>query len=110
MPVIQQIAEFDTVEEMKQFEIDYITQYKEKYKLINQTPGGDWISPQTHSRETILKKKNTRAVVQWNVLGEKIAEYEIMEDIARTYNMREKACSHITGCCKHHRNNAYGYL
>lgn len=35
IPRIEQIAEFDTEEEMKQFEIDYIAKYKELYKLIN---------------------------------------------------------------------------
>lgn len=110
MPIIEQIAEFDDIEEMKQFEIDYITKYKEKYKLLNQTIGGDHLGFRSHSREAILKRRHTRAVVQYNILGEKIAEYEIMEDIGRTLNLREKACSHITGCCKGKRNHAYGYI
>lgn len=110
MPEIQQIAEFDNEIEMKQFEKDYIAQYKTLYDLINQTPGGDWIGNQAHSRESILKKSNTRAVVQYNVLGEKIAEFEITEDIMRAYNLRNKACSHITQCCKGTRSSAYGYI
>lgn len=110
IPRIEQIAEFDTEEEMKQFEIDYIAKYKELYKLINQTIGGDHLGFRSHTRETILKKSNTRAVTQYNVLGEKIAEYEIMEDIARTLNLKEKACSHITQCCKGTRKSAYGYI
>lgn len=81
---------------MKQFEIAYIKKYKIKYKLINQTEGGDHLGFRAYSRESILKRKATKAVVQYNVLGEKVAEYEIMEDIAREFHLKEKACSHIT--------------
>jgi len=95
---------------MKQFEIDYIAKYKEKYKLVNQTSGGDHLGFRSHSREAILKRSNTRAVTQYNILGEKIADYEIMEDIMRTLNLKEKACSHITQCCKGTRKHAYGYI
>lgn len=110
IPRIEQIAEFDTEEEMKQFEIEYIKKYKETYKLINQTIGGDHLGFRSHTRESILKKKTTRAVTQYNILGEKIADYEIMEDIMRTLKLRDKACSHITQCCKGQRNQAYGYI
>lgn len=110
LPIIKQIAEFDDEFSMKQFEIDYIKQYKEEYSLINQTLGGDYVGFRAHSRESVLKKSNTRAVVQYNILGEKIAEYEIMEDISRTLNLKSKACSHITQCCKHKRKEAYGYI
>ena len=110
MPIIEQIAEFDNIEEMKQFEIDYIAKYKEKYKLINQTKGGDIPGFNSWSREAILKKERTRAVEQYNILGEKISEYEIMEDIGRTLNLKDKACSHITQCCKGKRRHAYGYI
>lgn len=110
IPRIEQIAEFDTEEEMKQFEMDYIKKYKDTYKLINQTIGGDYLGFRSHTRDTILKKKSTRAVTQYNILGEKIADYEIMEDIMRTLKLRDKACSHITQCCKGKRNHAYGYI
>lgn len=110
MPIIKQIAEFDDEYSMKQFEIDYIAKYRDEYHLINQTPGGDYVGFRAHSRESILKKKTTRAVEQYNILGEKIAEYEIMEDIGRIFNLREKACSHITQCCKGIRRAAYGYV
>ena len=110
IPRIEQIAEFDTEEEMKQFEMDYIKKYKDTYKLINQTIGGDYLGFRSHTRETILKKKSTRAVTQYNILGEKIADYEIMEDIMRTLKLKDKACSHITQCCKGKRNHAYGYI
>ena len=52
------------------------------------TPGGDWIGEHAHTRETIIKKSNTRAVVQYNILGEKIAEYEIMEDVMRELDLK----------------------
>ena len=110
IPQIKQIAEFDNEEDMKQFEIYYIAKYKDIYKLLNQTIGGDHVGFRTHTRDVILKRKNTRAVVQYNILGEKIAEYEIMEDIMRTLNLKEKACSHVTQCCKGIRKSAYGYI
>lgn len=110
MPRIEQIAELPSLKALKQFEIDYIKENREKYDLINQTPGGDWVGFNAHSRESILKKKTTRAIVQYNILGEKIAEFEMTEDVARTYNMRPKACSHITQCCKGTRKQAYGYV
>lgn len=109
-PIIKLVIECNSLEELKKWEQDYIKQYKDTYKLINQTIGGDWVGFNTHSRESILKKHSTRSVIQYNVLGEKIDEFEMMEDIARKYNLRSKACSHITQCCKHTRTCAYGYL
>lgn len=109
-PEIQLIQEFDNLEDLKIWEISYISKYKEIYKLINQTNGGDGMGFHVHSRESILKKSNTRAIIQYNVLGEQIAEYEVIEDAMRALNLRKKACSHITQCCKHIRTNAYGYL
>ena len=109
-PIIQLVVELTNLKELKKWEIDYIKEHKTEYKLVNQTPGGDWIGFNAHSRESILKKTTTRAVIQYNVLGEKIDEFEITEDIARKYNFKDKACSHITQCCKHIRTNAYGYL
>ena len=109
MPIIRLEKECSNLEELKQFEIDYIKENKERYNLINLTPGGDWVAPAAHSRAAVLKRYH-RAVVQYNVLGEKIAEFEVTEDIMREYNLRSKACSHITQCCKGTRTNAYGYL
>lgn len=108
IPEIKQIAEFSNLEDLKQFERDYISKYKEKYKLINQTPGGDWVGEQAHSRESILKKKTTRPIVQYNCLGEKIAEFEITEDACREYGYN--CASHITSCCKRKRHCAFGYI
>lgn len=110
LPRIEQIAEFDNEQEMLDFEKEYIKLYKEKYDLINQTDGGETISYNAYSRNTILKRTNIRPVVQYNVLGEKIAEYELIEDVRREFNLKDKACSHITGCCKGVRKHAYGYI
>ena len=110
LPEIKQIAEFDNEADMKQFEKDYIKKYKEQYNLINQTPGGDYVGFRAHDRSVILKKSTTRPIVQYNVLGEKIAEFEITEDVKREYNLKGKACSHITQCCRGKRKNAYGYI
>lgn len=109
-PIIQLIQEFETLDDAKQFEVDYIKKYKDSFKLINLTPGGDYIAYNAHSREAILKRHNTRSIIQYNVLGEKIAEYPIIEDAVRALGLRDKAGSHITGCCKGNRNNAYGYI
>lgn len=110
LPRIEQIAEFDNELEMLEFEKEYIRLHREEYKLINQTNGGETISYNTHSRDVILKKSTTRPVVQYNVLGEKIAEYEMIEDVRREFNLRNKACAHITACCKGSRKHAYGYI
>ena len=110
IPRIELVKECTSLEELKQFEIDYIKKYKQKYNLINMTPGGDWVGEHAHSRETILKKSSTRAVTQYNILGEKIADYEVIEDVMRIMGLREKACSHITQCCKGLRKYAYGYI
>lgn len=95
---------------MKQFEINYIATYKDKYKLINQTNGGDGLGFHAYSRESILKKKTTQPIVQYNILGEKIAEYEMTEDVARELSLQTKSTSHITSCCKGKRRHAFGYI
>ena len=107
-PKIQLIKTCKSLEELKKFERDYIFKYKEPYELINLTSGGDWVGYNAHSRETILKKKNTKAIDQYNILGELVASYEITEDVKKVLNL--KSCSHITGCCKRKRKYAYGYI
>lgn len=110
LPEIRQIAEFDTIDELKQFEISYISKYRDKYDLINQTRGGDYLGFTSHSRESILKKQSTRPIVQYNVLGEKIAEYEMTQDAQRELGLKLQSCSHITACCRGNRKCAYGYI
>lgn len=110
IPRIELLQECKDLEELKQFEIDYVAKYKEGNKLINQTLGGDHVGFRMFSRESILKRSTTKAVVQYNVLGEKIAEYDIIEDAIRELGLGEKAGSHITRCCKHKRQIAYNYI
>lgn len=111
LSIIKQIAEFDSEEQMLEFEKDYILKYKDKYKLINQTIGGEAVGFHAHSRENILKKTSTRPIVQYNILGEKINEFPMTEDARRTLGLKSnKACSHITACCKGDRKHAYGYI
>lgn len=95
---------------MLEFEKDYILKYKNKYNLINQTAEGETIGMHAHSRESILKKTSTRPITQYNILGELIAEYPMTEDTRRPLNLRSKACSHITACCRGTRKHAYGYI
>ena len=61
-----------------------------------------------HSRESILKRKGIRSVVQYNIFGEKLHEYEMTEDAARALHL--KSASKITACCRHERKHAHGYI
>lgn len=108
LPEISLVAEYDTIEEAKSAEIEYISKYKEEYKLINYTIGGDHPGERAHSRETILKKKNTRKVDQYNVFGELLRTFDITEDAARFLNIN--SASKITACCKGDRHHAHGYI
>ena len=110
IPKIKLIKQCQSLEELKQFEIDYIKKYKIKYNLINLTTGGDMPGENAWSRETILKKSSIRSIVQYNILGEKIQEYDIIEDAVKALNLETKAGSHITQCCKGYRKYAYGYI
>lgn len=99
---------FDNLESAKQFEINYIAKYKEKYNLTNDTPGGDYVAYNAHSRETILKRKSTKKVVQYNIFGELICIYDVTEDAVRALGL--SSGSKITMCCKHKRAHAHGYI
>ena len=87
IPIIEQIDELDTLEEAKEKEIEYIEKYKKEYNLTNCTLGGDFMGFKAHSREVILKKKNTRPITQYDIFGGKIADFEITEDaVVLVYN------------------------
>lgn len=101
------MSTYNNLEEAKQAEIDYIYKFKDVYNLTNCTKGGDHLGFASHSRETILKKSNTRGVDQYNILGELISSYEITEDAARFIGHNG---SKITSCCKKQRQHAYGYI
>ena len=107
-PVIELVDVFDNLESAKQFEINYISKYKKKYNLTNDTPGGDYVAYKTHSRETILKKSSTRKITQYNIFGELISIYDITEDAVRALGL--SSGSKITMCCQHKRQHAHGYI
>ena len=108
LPVIELVKEFETINEAKQAEIDYIKEYKIKYNLTNCTIGGDRLGERSHSRESILKRKTTRAITQYNIFGEKLRDFEITEDATRFLNLT--SASKITSCCKRERDHACGYI
>jgi hypothetical protein len=108
IPKIEQIDEFDTIEEAKEAEVDYIAKYKDQYRLTNGTAGGDHMGFRVYDREVVLKRKNIKAVVQYNIFGEKIAEYPITEDAVRAEGL--SSGSKITMCCKGKRKHAHGYI
>ena len=108
IPIIEQIDELDTLEEAKEKEIEYIAKYKKEYNLTNCTLGGDFIGFKAHSREVILKKKNTRPITQYDIFGGKIADFEITEDAVR--ELKLSSGSKLTMCCKRKRKNAHGYV
>lgn len=107
-PLIELVDVFDSLEAAKQFEVNYITTYKVRYNLTNDTPGGDYIAYNAHSREAILKKKNIRKTVQYNIFGELLHIYDLTEDAARALGLTSG--SKITMCCRHKRKHAYGYI
>ena len=107
-PLIELVDIFNNLEDAKQFEVNYIIAYKEKYNLTNDTPGGDYIAYNAHSREVILKKRNTRKIAQYNIFGELLHIYDIIEDAVRALNLTSG--SKITMCCRHKRKHAYGYI
>ena len=107
-PLIELVDVFDTLEAAKQFEVNYIATYKEEYKLTNDTPGGDYIAYNAHSREAILKRKAIRKVVQYNIFGELIRTYDLIEDAVRFLGLTSG--SKITMCCRHKRKHAHGYI
>jgi hypothetical protein len=108
LPIIEQIEEFENVEEAKEYEIEYIAKYKKIYDLTNATIGGDMPGLNSHTRETILKKKNIRPIVQYNIYGEFIDKYEITEDAARSLNI--SSASKITMCARGLRPSSHGYI
>lgn len=107
-PIIELISEYNSLEEVKLAEIDYIMEYKQKYNLTNSTMGGDHLGERSHTRESILKKSSTRAIYQYNIFGELLREFEITEDAARFLNL--SSASKITMCCRKLRAHSHGYI
>jgi hypothetical protein len=88
--------------------MDYIAKFKEEYNLTNGTKGGDHLGFRTHSRESILKRGTTRSIKQYNIFGEFLREFEIIEDAVRFLKLTSG--SKITSCCKKDRDHAYSYI
>lgn len=107
-PLIREIEEFDTVEEAKEFEIEYIAKYKYLYNLTNATIGGDHLGFNAHSAESILSRSTICPVCQYNIYGELVGEYSYIEQAVRDNNL--KSGSKITMCCRGKRPHAHGYI
>ena len=107
-PIIELVAEYETLDEVKIAEMEYIAKYKVEYNLTNCTIGGDHLGERSHTRESVLKKSTTRAISQYNIFGEHLRDFEMTEDAARFLNI--SSASKITMCCKHNRNHAHGYI
>lgn len=112
LPILNTIYETTSEEEICNFEMNYIKNYKKLYNLTNILNGGQTTSDSaiiaSHSRDVIINKSNTRPIIQYNIYGEKIAEYDITEDAARELNL--SSASKITMCCKKNRLAAHGYI
>ena len=107
-PTIHLVDIFETIEEAKSFEVNYIIKYKELYNLTNDTPGGDYVAYKSHTRESILKRKTIKKVCQYNIFGELLHTYEMIEDAVKALKL--KSGSKITACCKKYRKHAHGYI
>jgi hypothetical protein len=99
---------FDTLQEAKRFEVNYIAEFKEKYKLTNDTAGGDYVAYKAHERKAILKRSTIKKIKQYNIFGELLHTYEMIEDAVRALKLTSG--SKITMCCKRKRPHAHGYI
>lgn len=108
IPKIELIKEYENIEDAKAAEIEYIAKYKNLYNLVNATIGGDHLGERSHTRESILKKKSTRSVKQYNIFGEFLRSFDITEDAARYLDL--PSASKITACCRGDRKQAHGYI
>lgn len=107
-PNIELVDVFDTLQEAKRFEVNYIAEFKEKYKLTNDTAGGDYVAYKAHTREAILKRTTIQRIKQYNIYGELLHEYDMIEDAVKSLKL--SSGSKITMCCKHKRLHAHGYI
>lgn len=93
-PIITLIKEFETINECKQAEIDYIKKYKDVYNLVNNSIGGEY--------------PEIVAINQYNIFGELVGEYESISQAGQHLGIKDP--SHISSVCKKTRNSAYGYI
>lgn len=93
-PIITLITEFETINECKQAEIDYIKKYKDVYGLVNNSIGGEY--------------PEIVAINQYNIFGELVGEYESISQAGQHLGIKDP--SHISSVCKKTRDSAYGYI
>jgi len=104
-PVIALLAEYKTVEEVKQAEILAIKSYP---NLVNATAGGDGIREYKHTEETMAKRRYK--VDQYDQEGNFIATYDSMSEasLAVTGNLKNNTKISLASSGK--RRIAYGYV
>lgn len=94
LPLISLIKEFDTIEECKKAEIEYIKNYSQLYNLVNNSIGGEY--------------PEIVAVDQYNIFRELVGQYESISQAGQHLGIKDP--SHISSVCKKLRNSAYGYI
>jgi hypothetical protein len=94
LPIISLIREFDTIDECKKAEVEYIKTYSQIYNLVNNSIGGEY--------------PEIVAVDQYNIFGELIGQYESISQAGQHLGIKDP--SHISSVCKKLRESAYGYI
>lgn len=94
LPIISLIKEFDTINECRNAEIQYIKTYQQIYNLVNNSIGGEY--------------PEIVAVDQYNIFGELVGQYESISQAGQNLGIKDP--SHISSVCKKTRDSAYGYI
>lgn len=94
LPIISLVREFDTIDECKKAEVEYIKTYSKIYSLVNNSIGGEY--------------PEIVAVDQYNIFGELVGQYESISQAGQHLGIKDP--THISSCCKRTRNSAYGYI
>jgi len=104
-PHIKLLDTANSIEELKNLETMYISNYK---NLTNMTKGGDGISGLKWSES--LYKKFSKAVVQYDLKGNYINSYKSMSEAAEAMTGNKKNNTKISLCCGGKRITAYGFI
>jgi hypothetical protein len=104
-PVITLLAEYKTVEEVKQAEILAIKRYP---NLVNATAGGDGIREYKHTEETMAKRRYK--VDQYDQQGNFITTYDSLSLASLAVSGDSRNNSKISLATKGKRRIAYGYV
>jgi hypothetical protein len=104
-PVITLLAEYKTVEEVKQAEILAIKSYP---NLVNATAGGDGIREYKHTEETMAKRRYK--VDQYDQQGNFITTYDSLSLASLAVSGDSRNNSKISLATKGKRRIAYGYV